>query len=103
EVERVADDIAMMFHGQVKLTGALDEIVEHHRRLVLRFAAPQHATPKVPGVLSITGSGQEWTAICNGGLQETLAAVNRAGGSIVAEGRPTLDEIFVARASEKAT
>src|SRR5208337_3279012 len=55
EVERVADDVAMMFNGQVVLTGALDEVKESHHRLVLRFEAAPSSPPKVPGMLSLTG------------------------------------------------
>ena len=102
EVERVADDIAMMFAGEVVLTGTLDDIKEHHHRLILRFESPQSRAPKVPGVLSLTGSGREWTAICNGGRSEVIAAVARAGGRVVAEATASLDEIFVARAGEKS-
>jgi len=98
EVERVADDIAMMFAGEVVLTGTLDDIKDNHHRLILRFESPQPSAPKVPGVLSITGSGREWTAICNGRRSEVIACVARAGGSIVAEDTASLDEIFVARA-----
>ena len=101
EVERVADDLAMMFDGQVVLKGPLDEVKENHHRLVLRFESPQPAAPKVPGVLSITGSGQEWTVICNGSHQEAIAAAARLGGRVVLEETPSLDEIFVARAGGK--
>ena len=101
EVERVADDVAMMFDGQVVLKGPLDQVKENHHRLVLRFESPQPAAPKVPGVLSITGSGLEWTVICNGSRQETVAAAARLGGRVVLEETPSLDEIFVARAGGK--
>ena len=101
EVERVADDIAMMFNGQVVLTGALDAVKESHHRLILRFDSSQPSPPKVPGVLSISGSGQEWTAICNGKRDEAVAAAARAGGRVVAEESPSLDEIFVAWAGTK--
>jgi ABC-2 type transport system ATP-binding protein len=102
EVGRVADDLAMMFDGRVVLAGALDEVKENHHRLVLRFDSPQPSAPKVPGVLSITGNGQEWTAICNGKREEAVAAAARAGGRVVAEDSPSLDEIFVAWAGSKS-
>jgi len=102
EVERVADDMAMMFKGQVVLAGAVDDVKENHRRLVFRFDSPQSSAPKVAGVLSITGGGQEWTAICNGKRDEAVAAAARAGGRVVAEGSPSLDEIFVAWAGAKS-
>ena len=101
EVERVADDVAMMFNGQVVLKGPLDQVKENHHRLVLRFESPQSTAPKVPGVLSITGSGLEWTVICNGSRQEAVAAAARLGGRVVLEETPSLDEIFVARAGGK--
>lgn len=102
EVERVADDVAMMFAGEVVLTGTLDDIKDNHHRLILRFESPQSSAPKVPGILSLTGSGREWTAICNGRRSEVMAGVARAGGKIVAEDTASLDEIFVARASAKS-
>jgi ABC-2 type transport system ATP-binding protein len=102
EVERVADDVAMMFNGKVVLAGALDDVKESHHRLVFRFDSPQSSVPKVPGVLSLTGGGQEWTAICNGKRDEAVAAAARAGGRVVAEDSPSLDEIFVAWAGTKS-
>jgi len=102
EVERVADDIAMMFAGEVVLTGTLDDIKDNHHRLILHFESTQSAAPKIPGVLSLTGSGREWTAICNGSHSEVIAGVARAGGRVVGENTASLDEIFVARAGTKA-
>ncbi len=103
EVDRVADDIAMMFEGRVVLAGALDDVKEKHRRLILRFDSPQPSPPKLSGVLSISGSGNEWTAICNGKRDEAVAATARAGGRVVAEDSPSLDEIFVAWSGVKTT
>lgn len=102
EVERVADDVAMMFDGRIALTGALDAVKENHHRLTLRFDTPQPSAPKIAGVLSISGSGQEWTAICNGKRDEATAATARAGGRVVEDGSPSLDEIFVAWAGTKS-
>ncbi|MGO8696875.1 MAG: ATP-binding cassette domain-containing protein [Limisphaerales bacterium] len=102
EVERVADDLAMMFNGQIVLAGELDEVKESHHRLILRFDSPQPAVPKIAGVLSLTGSGHEWTAICNGKYEEAVAATSRAGGRVVADESPSLDEIFVAWATAKS-
>jgi ABC-2 type transport system ATP-binding protein len=102
EVERVADDVAMMFNGKIVLTGALDDVKESHLRLVFRFDAPLPSPPKVAGVLSIAGGGQEWTAICNGQRDVAVAAVARMGGRVVAEDSPSLDDIFVAWAGTKS-
>ena len=102
EVERVADDVAMMFDGRLVLQGTLDGVKENHHRLVLRFDAPQQATPKITGALTISGSEREWTIICNGSRPEAVAVASRAGGRVVAEDAPSLDEIFVARAGAAA-
>jgi ABC-2 type transport system ATP-binding protein len=91
----------MMFNGQVVLAGALDDVKDNHHRLVFRFDSPQSSAPKVQGVLSITGADQEWTAICNGKREEAVTSAARAGGRLVAEDSPSLDEIFVAWAGAK--
>ena len=49
EVERVADDLAMMFNGRVVLAGALDDVKENHHRLVLRFDSPQPSASQGAG------------------------------------------------------
>jgi len=103
EVERVADDIAIMFAGEIVLAGTLDDIKDNHHRLILRFESPQASAPKIPGVLSLTGSGREWTVICNGSRAEVMASVARAGGKIMADDTASLDEIFIARAGAKNT
>jgi ABC-2 type transport system ATP-binding protein len=99
EVERVADDLAMMFHGRIAVQGPLDDVKQQHRRLILRFEAIQSATPKIDGALRISGSGKEWAIICNGKQDLAIAAVARLGGKIVAEEPASLEEIFVAQAA----
>ncbi len=98
EVERVADRVASIHNGRVGLNGPLPEILQAHKRLVLHFASPPPAPPVLPGALSCSGTGREWTVLCNGGLEELRAAAAKCGAEIVDEGTPTLDEIFLARA-----
>jgi ABC-type multidrug transport system ATPase subunit len=99
EVERVCDHVAMMAHGRITLCGPLEDIKANHHQFVLRFAAPLNHPPQLAGALHVTGSGQEWTALCNGARPELIAAAERAGARIVSERAPSLDEIFVARAT----
>jgi ABC-2 type transport system ATP-binding protein len=101
EIERVSDQLAMIHRGKVVLCGSLDEIKASHRRIVLRFEAPQPGPPTFNGALNVTGSGREWTALCNGGREEMFASVVSLGARVVSEHIPTLDEIFVARAGKK--
>ncbi len=93
--------MAMMFNGRVVLAGTLREVQQDHHRLVFRFEAPQSSPPRLPGVLSLTGDGKEWTAVRNGRRAETTAAAERLGGRMVAESAPSLDEIFVALSAAK--
>ena len=97
EVERVSDCIAMINHGKIVLCAPLDEIKADHHRLMVRFKEPRERPPALPGMLACEGSGREWTAVCNGQLDEFKASVARLDGEILEQGVPTLEEIFVAR------
>jgi ABC-2 type transport system ATP-binding protein len=99
EVERVADEIAMMFRGRIVLHGPLDEVKASHHRLILRFANPQTVAPNVPCALSVRGSGLEWTVICNGSRQQVITAAAQLGAKLVHEETPSLDDIFAAQSS----
>lgn len=102
EIERVSDQIVMMHHGKVVLCGALDDIKVSHRRFVLHFDEPRTTPPQMDSALSITGSGREWTVICNGGQEQFLAKADGMGARVVSENVPSLDEIFVARAGQQS-
>ena len=97
EIERVSDRVAMMACGRIVLQGRLDEILESHFRLTLRFPTPPPTPPKLAGALLLTGSGLEWTVLCNGARGELAAAVVKLGARIVDETAASLDEIFLAR------
>ena len=102
EIERVSDRVAMIVNGRVVLNGALDEVRAAHHHITLRFARPQPKAPVLPRALSVSGAGQEWSVLCNGGRQEVIAQATNLGAQIVEQRCPTLDEIFVARAGRKA-
>jgi ABC-2 type transport system ATP-binding protein len=97
EVERVADQVAMIHQGRIVFDASLDDIKETHRCLTLRFAEAQPRPPALAGVLTWDGAGYEWTAVCNGQLAELRTAAAVCGAKIVDERVPSLDEIFVAR------
>src|SRR5437762_3184651 len=97
EIELVSDRVAMMACGRIVLQGRLDEILEAHFRLTLRFPTPPPAPPKLADALHTTGSGLEWTVLCNGARAELAAGVVRLGARIVDETAASLDEIFLAR------
>jgi len=98
EIERVADHVAMLHQGKLVLCGPLDELKAKHRKLALRFESAQARPPVIAGALNVTGMGKDWTLICNGAKDDISAAIAGAGGTIVEEGGPSLNEIFVAHA-----
>lgn len=100
EIERVSDQIAMMSDGKVVLNGALPEILEAHHRLTLRFSSAPAKPPVVKGALTVTGRGLEWTVVCDGTRPEVIQAAQNLGAQVVAEERPSLDEIFLARVGQ---
>jgi ABC-2 type transport system ATP-binding protein len=101
EIERVSDRIAMMVDGRIVLNGGLDEIKAAHHHFTLRFSKPQSDAPKINHALRVSGAGQEWSVLCNGGRQEVISDAARLGAQVVGERSPSLDEIFVARAARK--
>lgn len=101
EVERVSDHLAMVHRGRVVFAGPLDQVKESHRRLIVRFATAQLATPRLEGALAITGSGREWKVLCGMAREQAAAHVVSLGGTVLEEETPTLDEIFVARAGKE--
>ncbi len=101
EIERVADHIAMMVNGKVILAGSLDEIRARHRKFVLRFDATPPSPPFVAGALSVSGSGLEWTILACEARETIAETAQKIGARIVEEHVPSLEEIFLARASRK--
>jgi ABC-2 type transport system ATP-binding protein len=97
EVERVADQVAIIHQGRILLTASMDEIKETHRRVTLRFGEPAERAPALVGTLWSAGEGAEWTYICNGESQQLRRAAEAIGATIVDDTALTLDEIFVSR------
>ncbi len=97
EVERVADRVAIIHHGQIMLTASMEELKEQHRRVTLRFEQSLASPPNLVGSLSSTGQGKEWTYFCNGELTQLRSAAAAIGATVVEEAPLTLDEIFISR------
>ena len=101
EVEQVADHVTMIHRGRITLSAPLDEIKRSHHFVTVRFASPRPRPTDVAGVLrwdATDTTGEEWTAVYRGSSDDLRAALaaNGDGARIVADGVPTLDQIFVA-------
>src|SRR3954447_4197488 len=95
EVERVADEVAIIHRGRLILTAPMDMIKDNHRRLTLRFGAPLDRPPALVGTLASSGSGTEWTYLCSGESQQLRRAAEAIGATVVDDSALSLDEIFV--------
>ena len=99
EVERVSDHVAMLHEGRLTLDMSMDTIKSVHRKYVVRWEEPKTELPAFPGLIRAVGGGREWGMICEGDGRAFSAAVHATQGEIVESGVPTLEAIFVARAS----
>lgn len=97
EVDRVADRVAMISHGRLVLNAQLDDIKKTHSILTVTFNAPRATLPALPGMLRFEGEASEWSIVCNGSRSEFESALSRAGGRVVGERAPSLEEVFIAR------
>jgi ABC-2 type transport system ATP-binding protein len=101
EIARVSDHVAMMFQGRLALHGPMHQILESHRRFVVRLPKAVVQPPTFPKVVMITGGPEEWTVIANGTSTEFLQTLEQANGEVLEESAATFDEIFHARAAQR--
>ena len=96
EVERVADDVAMVHEGRLKVLMSMDEIKATHQRRVVQFGNDIAAFPDALGVIHVEGEGREWAVVTQGDAEATRRALEALGAKIVEESVPSLDTVFVA-------
>jgi ABC-2 type transport system ATP-binding protein len=100
EVERVADEVAILHKGRLLLTAPMDDIKETHRRVTLRFGQPVTRPPALVGAMSYDGEGAEWTYVCTGESQQLRRAAEAMGATVVGDAALSLDEVFVSHVAE---
>jgi ABC-2 type transport system ATP-binding protein len=96
EVERVADDVAMLHRGELVLSGSLSDLSGSHHRLTFVLEAPAESPPAIEGVMHWAGSGREWVGVCNGTIDQVRAQAHKQNIRLADESNASLDEIFVA-------
>jgi ABC-2 type transport system ATP-binding protein len=96
EIERVASHAAFLSHGQMALTGTLDEL----RQQMLRVRLRCDAVPEVGGlgrILDEERSGRQWQAVLLDPDRSGLEALaHRPGVSEYEEAPMTLEEMYTA-------
>lgn len=102
EIVRVSDQVAMMAHGRILVHGPLHEVMEAHRRLVVRLKSDTTKVSDLPGAVSVTGGPDEWTVICNGNRNDFVTGLRKMGGEVLEESGATFDEIFYARVNQES-
>jgi ABC-2 type transport system ATP-binding protein len=98
EVERVSDHVAMLHQGRVVLCGELGAIKTQHRRVTFLFETHQSNPPAVPGALTATGRGREWSVICDPSKAHLSTVASNLRATVVDEHDVSLNEIFIAHA-----
>lgn len=96
EVERVADDVAMIHAGKLAVMMTMDEIKATHQRRVVQFAKDVVSFPDAMGVIHVEGEGREWAVITQGDAEATRKALESSGAKVMEESIPSLDTVFVA-------
>jgi len=99
EIGRVSDRVAMLVQGRLVMEGALSEVLEGHRRLVIRLPEAAAVEGSMPGVLSLSGGPREWTVIANGEADRLRVWLQGRRGEVLEESGATFEEVFHARAS----
>jgi ABC-2 type transport system ATP-binding protein len=104
EVERVADTIAILHHGRIRLMGPLGEIRDSIQEVVIDVDDPLRAVPSFPEpaeVLSEASSGRSRQIFVRHAEPEMLAMLRDCPGVTEVRTRvANLEEIFVACTSD---
>ena len=92
----------MMANGRIILRDTLEGLLAAHRCVVIRLPALQ--TPRnLPGVVSATSAAGEWQVICQETREGFLGALRAAGGQVMSESEPSLEDIFHAHVAGSGT
>ena len=105
EVQRVSDHLVLLHRGEVKLEGALDDVLGRHVRVDLRLSEPREnwdsGNVGSPSFLNASGHGRHWTVVADHSL-DVGAMATRLGADIVDQGAATFEDVFAAYAGGPA-
>lgn len=97
EVQRVADDVALLHQGRLVLHEPMEELLSRYRLVTVRFPECRADPPSLMGLVCLSGAGSEWTYLCNK-HEDSVSdeIVKSSGATCIDERAPSLEEIFLA-------
>jgi ABC-2 type transport system ATP-binding protein len=101
EVERVADQVAIIEGGRIIQNEDLESLKSRFHRLVFRFGSAPGTPPQVEGFFNWQGGDRHWSAYYRGDAQEAERLTSRFNAQLVERTTPSLNEIFVALVGSK--
>jgi ABC-2 type transport system ATP-binding protein len=96
DVERVADRVALLDHGVLRIDAPLDEIQRRVRRYALEFAGstPDEA-PVLPGLIRARKRQGRWAATVAGDEEGVRGAAKDLGATVLSSEPLSLEDLFV--------
>jgi len=95
EVDRVADQIAMIREGRILFATEIDELKDTHHMVTFGFDFPRAVAPKLEGAVFWERSSRTWTALVRGELGEVEGLALAVGSSSVDIRAASLEEVFI--------
>jgi len=96
DVERVADRVAFLDDGQVRLEGSVEELKGEVRRVTAVFGEGAPQNPVLPGQLHVQSDGRVLSVVARGASDDLVARVRELGATEVEVEPMSLEEIVVA-------
>ncbi len=101
EVERVADWVCMLHHGQVVFNDSMEQIKSRFYRIEVRTTGKDIDLDNIPGVILTDNLGHGYLVLYEGNIDSAKTQITQEGGEIINITTPSLEEVFVAFAKKQ--
>ena len=101
DVERVADHVAVLDRGRLRLYGPLEQIKARVRKVVAVFENDAPDPVSLPGKIDARADGRVLTVVAEGGNGELTAGLRKLGARNIEIEPVSLEEILVAYLREQ--
>jgi ABC-2 type transport system ATP-binding protein len=96
EVERVADQVAIIESGRIIQNETLESLKASYHRLFLRFGAAPEKPPQIDGFFNWQGGDNNWSVFYRGESADLDRIMARFNAHVLERAAPSLQEIFMA-------